>query len=139
MLIPGTDMRPTDVLVQPPVSPPGAALGNPLVFDITVRSAYMSHAKRRATLLAADAAAFAEEEKLRTFKRAVSGDLSLTDMAAMPDLGFDVVQLAVDTLGASFEPVVTTVQYHARQIPMRSANTAATAATRISQKLSFAI
>lgn len=67
---------------------------------------------------AADAANFAYEKKLRIPKRTARGNLPLTDTAAMSDLDFDFVLLAVDALGAPSEWVATAVKYYARQIPM---------------------
>lgn len=46
-----------------------------------------------------EGAIFLDEEVLCAFEHAVSENLSLTDTAAMPDLRFDFVPLAVDTLG----------------------------------------
>lgn len=57
----------------------------------------------------------------------------------MPDLGFDFVSLAVNMLDVPPERVVTTLRYHAQQILMRYASTAATAVTRMWQKLSFTV
>lgn len=91
LLIPDTNLPPAEVLVQPPTSLPGAPFGIPIACDITVRSSYVAYSIRRAALSAARAALFADEEKLRALHRAVRANLSLTDTAAMPHLGFDFV------------------------------------------------
>lgn len=73
-----------------------------------------------------------------TLERVVRANLS-ADTAAMPDLRFDFVSLAFDTLGASFERIVTAKQYYALQISMRSVSTGACVANRIWQKVSFVV
>lgn len=102
-----------------------------IAYDIIVRSSHTTHAVRRVASSAADVVNFANQEKLRIFQRAFLGILSLTDTAAIPDLGFDFVSLATDTLGALSQRVATTVQSHVRQISMRFASTNAIAATRM--------
>lgn len=70
---------------------------------------------------------------------AVCANLFLTDTAAILNLGFELVPLAVDTLAAPTKWVVTTVQYYARQVSMRFVSMTTTAAIRIWQEMSFLV
>lgn len=112
---------------------------NSLAYDITLRGPYKTHALRRAVSSAAGAANLPHEEKVRTCDCTVRGDPSLTDMAAMPDLGFHFLQLALDMINAPCKRLVATAQHNTKYISRRSPSTATSVATRIGQNLSFIV
>lgn len=116
VFLPGINLRPADILLQPSAAPPGP----PACTTVCV-------------------ATLADAGKLRSLESAVCMNLSLTDTASIPDLGFNLVPLAVNTFGAPPERAVATAKQHAWQISMGSAGTPAIAKTRIWQKMSFAI
>lgn len=88
---------------------------------------------------AAGTATFAITKKLRPFEHAIRKNLSLADMAPMPDLNFGFIPLAVDTLRRLSEQEVASVKYYVRQASMLSASVASTVATQVWQKLSLAV
>lgn len=139
MLIPNTNLRSADVLVQSAAPSPGDAPGKPTAYDITIRSPYTTRAQNHAAMLIDGATNMWDADKLRSFDHAVRESLLITHTAAMHELGFSFVRLAFDTLGAPSDQVIDIVKQHAKQSSMRSASTLATAETRIWQKVSFSV
>lgn len=98
LLIPNTNLRPADVLIQPVVLYPGDLSGRPTAYDITVQSPDTSRARNRAARSGGAATILRDADKLRSFDHALCENLALTDTASIPDVGFPFVPLVFDTL-----------------------------------------
>lgn len=67
-LIPNTQLRPTDILVQPVTHAPGLAPDHPTAYDVTVRSPFRRDALHHAARGAAGAAEQGDAHKAQDLK-----------------------------------------------------------------------
>jgi len=138
-LIPNTALSPADILVQPSPPPPGSLPDKPIAYDVTVRSPYRRGVIHRAALKRAGAAEAADEDKLRTLQRTLRNALLLQEEAPIPDLDWQFIPLAYDSLGAPSIRTSHIIEDHARRIALRSCISFSSAKSRILQRISYAI
>lgn len=129
-LVPGTSLRPADIFVQPPTSPPGAAPSLPVAYNVTVRRPDCSGVLRCATrarlgVLSASAD-IADTNKLRNHERQLHSAYNLPTSVPFPTLHWQFVPLAFDAFGAFSTRTASVLKEHATRLAYRSVSTPAT-------------
>lgn len=96
VLIPGSSLRPTEDLFQPPAFPSSASPGEYIACDLTFCSPCKSHTTRRAVTSAACNALLGSREKPCLFNCYVRGSLSFISTDKLHILGYRFVPVLSD-------------------------------------------
>ena len=138
-LIPHTDHRPTDILVQ--LGPPAAGMppDKQRAYDVTVRSPYTKNIICKAAQHSAAAAEFGDSDKLRDLSRTLRNALHLPTDATIPPMDWHFAPLAFDTLGAASARSTYVINGLARNNAARSHCAYSTTKLRLQQRISYAI
>ena len=137
-LIPNTDHRSADILVQSAAPAPGMPLGKPTAYDVTVRSFYMKAIIRKAAQTPAAAAEAVYCDKQRAIKQTIRNALHFSTDAEIPCMDWHFEPLAFDTLGAASVRSIAVINGLAQNIATRS-HSSYSIMNRLHQRISYAI
>ena len=138
-LVPNTNHRPADILVQPVLPPPGMLPDKPTAYDVTIRSPFTTANIRQSSRRPAAAAEAGELSKHQTLRRTLREALRIPTDAGIPTLNWHFEAISFDTLGACSSHTMAVIETLALKISHRSHCAYGTAKLRLQQRISYAI
>lgn len=131
LLLPNTHRRPADILVQPGPPAAGAPPDKSTAYDTTVRSPFRQGIIRKAALTRGGAAEAADAPKWSLHNRTLRDVYDVPAHLPLPDLDWQFVPLAFDTLGAPSTGTIAVINDFSRRISFRSASSYESVQSRI--------
>ena len=138
-LIPDSNLRPADILVQAHSSQVSESPTRPTAYDVTVRSPFTTHSLKSAATVRAGESEVAEKQKHQTLQRNLRNALNLHDTDPVPPLHWVFFPVAFDTYGAASKRTTTFLEDHARKIAYRTTTSYANAKQTIEKHISYSI
>lgn len=139
LLVPGTLLRPADILVDPPPPAPGENPGKPTAYDVTIVSPFKTGMITQVAKKPGAAVEAAHSEKRNKLIRKVRSRTITSSSGPVFVQPFIFQPLAFDSLGTPSEASTKIISDHAKKIAQRSSCSFSTAKARIEQRISCAI
>ena len=138
-LVPNTNHRPADILIQPTPPPPRMLLDKPTAKDVTIRSPITAANIRQSAQRPAAAAESGELSKHQTLRKTLREAFQIPIEAEIPTLNWQFDAISFDTHGACSAHTMTLIEALALKISHCSHRAYGAVNLRLQQRISYAI